>query len=68
MLESRLEARAAEGSDPSEADVSVLRWQQERFDALTADEPVLPVDTSAPLDDAQLTELVARLLSDQPFV
>jgi aminoglycoside phosphotransferase family enzyme/predicted kinase len=67
LLESRLEVRAAGGGDPSEADVAVLRWQQERFDAPTMEEPVLPVNTSAPLDEAWLSELAERLLSDQPF-
>jgi aminoglycoside phosphotransferase family enzyme/predicted kinase len=67
LLETRLDARAAKGADPSEADVAVLRWQQERFEPPTAEEPVLPVNTSEPLEDSRLIELALSLLSDQTF-
>ncbi len=63
LLESRLAARAAAGSDPSEADVSVLRWQQERFDEPTADEPVQIVDTAKELEASELADLVTAVLA-----
>lgn len=62
VLETRLSARQAEGSDPSEADVAVLRYQLERFGAPAADEPVLRVDTSERLPAARLAELAAAIL------
>ena len=63
LLESRLRSRAALGEDPSEADVAVMHWQLERFEAPTAEEPVQVVDTSATLDDDRLRALVAAVLT-----
>ena len=62
VLESRLVARAAEGGDPSEADVQVLHWQQARFEPPGVEEPVLPVDTAGPLTDAVLSAVAAEIL------
>lgn len=64
LLVSRLRARSAEGSDPSEADVQVLDWQLQRFEAPTASEPVLQVDTAVPLTEARLLALAAAVLAD----
>lgn len=62
LLESRVQARAAAGTDPSEADVRVLHYQRDRFDVPTTAEPVVVVDTAQPLDEARLAALAATLL------
>ena len=64
LLESRLESRAAAGNDPSEADVSVLRLQLERYEPPAAEEPVLAVDTSSELDASRLADLALAILGD----
>jgi aminoglycoside phosphotransferase family enzyme/predicted kinase len=65
VLRERVVARARDQRDPSEATVEVLELQLDRFDRPGDDEPVVTVDTSAPLDDAALNDLV-RLLVKSP--
>lgn len=50
VLRERLQARAAAGQDPSEADVSVLEWQRQRLEPITADELIdaIEVESSEP--------------------
>ncbi len=50
VLRARLQARAAAGLDPSEADASVLEWQRRRAEPVGADEPVdsMVVDADDP--------------------
>jgi predicted kinase len=62
VLRERVVARARDQRDPSEATVEVLELQLDRFDRPGDDEPVVTVDTSAPLDDASLSDLVRLLL------
>ncbi len=40
VLEARMQARAAEGTDPSEADAAVLAWQLEHADFPTSEEAI----------------------------
>lgn len=49
-LRARIDARAVSGSDPSEADESVLDWQLSHFDLPRPDDPVeaIRVETAAP--------------------
>jgi predicted kinase len=73
VLESRVRSRAVAGTDPSEADVAVLHWQLERFEApvpapapaaaTAAEEPLLSVDTSVALDEARLRKLTESVLA-----
>ncbi len=55
-LQRRLERRDREGSDPSEADIAVLRYQLQNTDALEANErdAVIEVTTDKPVDIDQL--------------
>jgi aminoglycoside phosphotransferase family enzyme/predicted kinase len=62
LLASRVAERAEKGGDPSEADTEVLAWQQARFDEPAADEPVIRVDTSGDLGEAELAGLVRSIL------
>jgi aminoglycoside phosphotransferase family enzyme/predicted kinase len=50
VLRARLQARAAAGLDPSEADASVLEWQRRRAEPVGADEPLdsMVVDADDP--------------------
>jgi uncharacterized protein len=61
VLQSRVVERARQGYDASEADVTVLEWQKEHCDAITADEQwsVIPVDTA----DADLKDLEQRIIA-----
>ncbi len=56
VLESRIQSRAAEAKDASEADLSVLRWQQVNAEPLSDDESldVLTADTTRDLLDQEL--------------
>jgi aminoglycoside phosphotransferase family enzyme/predicted kinase len=63
VLETRLADRSAAGGDPSEADVTVLHWQLDRFEPPGEDEPVLGIDTSAPLTDSVIDDLVRQILA-----
>ncbi len=64
VLEARLDARAADGVDPSEADRAVLALQLERFEAPADHEPVYRIDSTKTLDDAALEALAAELLGN----
>lgn len=60
VLESRIQRRATEGRDASEADLAVLRWQQSHAEPIANEEParVIEADTTR----ASLTEeLLAAL-------
>lgn len=63
LLRARIRERAVRGTDASEADLSVLAWQQAHQDPLHSDEglEVIDVDTGvgAPVEDV-LRELAAR--------
>jgi aminoglycoside phosphotransferase family enzyme/predicted kinase len=52
VLRERIRARAAAGSDPSEADLAVLEWQMARREALGEDERAwaLEIETGGELD------------------
>ncbi|MGE0621699.1 MAG: AAA family ATPase [Pseudomonadales bacterium] len=63
VLDERVGRRAATGGDPSEATTEVLTLQRQRFEPPGEDEPVITVDTSAPLSDELLEALTARVLS-----
>jgi len=54
LLRQRITTRQQKGTDPSEADQSVLDWQLTHFEAPGADEPVVQVDTAAMSLDALL--------------
>ncbi len=58
LLEQRVTARAAAGSDPSEADLDVLRKQREGREPVADDEPAVVVDGRAP-DLARLVDALA---------
>ena len=57
LLQTRIAARARQGSDPSEADLAVLERQRAAREPLTADEPSVSVDGSAPDLDPMLHDL-----------
>jgi len=63
VLDERVSGRATAGGDPSEATPAVLALQRSRFEPPGEDEPVVAVDTSAPLDDHVLEALAARVLA-----
>lgn len=50
VLRERVQARAATGADPSEADVSVLEWQRQRLEPIAPEESLasVEVDSSEP--------------------
>jgi aminoglycoside phosphotransferase family enzyme/predicted kinase len=60
LIEARLKRREAEGRDPSDADVSVMREQMKVQQPLTSEEQLitLPVDTR---DDEAIEQLMAQL-------
>ena len=57
VLLRRIEQRARQGTDASDADSYVLRWQQANEDLPLASEPVLTLST----EDLTLSELLTRL-------
>ena len=57
VLEQRIRQRSADGADPSDADTTVLAWQQQNADPLTDAEPVIRFDT----ENDSLTMLLAEL-------
>ena len=61
VLRARITQRKAQGSDASEADLTVLDRQLQRFQVPGADEPVILVDTALELTPARLNNLVDRL-------
>ncbi len=62
VLVQRIRARAAAGTDPSDADLEVLAAQQRRHHGLNLEHPsVFVVDTSQPLTDVQLRGLAFEL-------
>ena len=63
VLRARLQARAAAGADPSEADAGVLERQMARRQALTPQEQVcaLRVAADLPFDAASLWQRIAQL-------
>ena len=63
ILRERVSRRHALGADASEADLDVLRWQQEHAEPTAADEgfTVLDVDTTAGDPAPSLDTLVAKL-------
>jgi len=63
VLDERVSGRATAGGDPSEATPAVLALQRSRFEPPGGDEPVIAVDTSAPLGDPLLEALAARVLA-----
>jgi predicted kinase len=62
VLESRIRARAQAGGDPSDADVSILHRQQQRFE-LPEGADVIDIDTSL---DVDLPALIAKLRRAAP--
>jgi predicted kinase len=60
LIEARLKRRQAEGLDPSDADVSVMREQLQVQQPLSSEEQLitLPVDTR---DDEAIEQLMAHL-------
>jgi hypothetical protein len=60
VLEERLRARSASGSDPSDADLAVLNHQAEIF--VPPQRRTVRVDTREPLDDTGLEELARSLI------
>jgi uncharacterized protein len=62
VLAQRVTAREAAGRDASEAGMAVLRAQLARGLDLGADEPVLEIDTRAPLDSQALVRSVLQQL------
>jgi hypothetical protein len=63
ILRERILRRHATGADASEADLDVLRWQQEHHEPVAAEEGFasLEVDTSADDPEPSLGQLAARL-------
>lgn len=71
VLEARLVTRAAAGGDPSEADVAVLAaqieaTQRDRAVFPAAPEPLIRVDTSAPIDPVALDRLADYVVVRRP--
>lgn len=59
-LEQRLRERQQQGTDPSDADISVARHQLEQLEALTEDEQLCSMDVATDAADS-LTHLVSQL-------
>lgn len=62
VLKERIRARLEGGSDPSEADLQVLEWQQRHHEPIDPDEglEVIDVQTAVPMQPS-LNDLLARL-------
>ena len=67
-LRARIAARAASGSDPSEADESVLDWQLSRFELPRPEEPVeaIRVETAGPGALEKVLHAIGEALSQRP--
>ena len=66
-LRERIRIRAAEGKDPSDADVAVLEWQERHAEAIEPAEglDVIDVQTTPPFRPA-IDELILRLGGEMP--
>jgi len=62
VLRSRIEERARQGGDPSEADLAVLEWQRSHHESLQADES-LDVFQAASDDPAVLSRVKRYIAS-----
>jgi predicted kinase len=61
ILKDRIAKRWAEGADPSEADLSVLSWQQSHFDPIGEEERLTAVEIDTSRSNA-VDEVLSRLL------